>query len=167
MLEVSSFLDAEAIVNAAKKWGAELLHPGYGFLSENAEFARQVESNRMRFVGPTPESMERLGNKESAKKIAEANGVPTLASVRFDEIDDIDDMADKGIEPPYLVKAAGGFVYGIIDQLAVDGFFNGLSAATDGAGSVVRKLQTGRVQQYAAGVVAGALILVLLFVFVI
>ena len=66
-----------------------------------------------------------------------------------------------------LVKAAGGFVYGVIDQLAVDGFFNGLSAATDGAGSVVRKLQTGRVQQYAAGVVAGALILVLLFVFVI
>ena len=108
VLEVSSFLDAEAIVNAARKWGAGLLHPGYGFLSENAEFARQVESNRMRFVGPTPESMERLGNKESAKTIAEARGVPTLASVRFDETHDIDDMADKGIEPPYLVKAAAG-----------------------------------------------------------
>ena len=105
VLEVSSFLDAKAIVRAARKWDADLLHPGYGFLSENADFARQVESAGMRFVGPTPGAMERLGNKESAKKIAEANGVPTLASVRFGEIDDI---ADKGIEPPYLVKAAGG-----------------------------------------------------------
>jgi NADH-quinone oxidoreductase subunit L len=65
------------------------------------------------------------------------------------------------------VKALGGFVYGVLDQKGVDGVFNGLSAATDGAGSVVRKLQTGRVQQYAAAVVAGALILVALFVFVI
>ena len=105
VLEVSSFLDAQAIVDVAKKWSAGLLHPGYGFLSENGEFARQVESAGIRFVGPTPESMERLGNKESAKKIAEANGVPTLASVRSDEVDD---LADKGIEPPYLVKAAGG-----------------------------------------------------------
>ena len=105
VLEVSSFLDGKAIVDAATKWGAGLLHPGYGFLSENAELARQVESAGMRFVGPTPESMERLGNKESAKKIAEANGVRTLASARLDEIDN---LADKGIEPPYLVKAAGG-----------------------------------------------------------
>ncbi len=65
------------------------------------------------------------------------------------------------------VKALGGFVYGVLDQKGVDGVFNGLSAATDGAGSVVRKWQTGRVQQYAAAVVAGALILVALFVFVI
>ena len=65
------------------------------------------------------------------------------------------------------VRALGGFVYGVLDQKGVDGVFNGLSAATDGAGSVVRKWQTGRVQQYAAAVVAGALILVALFVFVI
>ena len=104
-LEVPSFLDGKAIVAAAKTWDAGLLHPGYGFLSENADFARQVESAGIRFVGPTPESMESLGNKESAKKIAEAQGVSTLASVRLDEIDD---LADKGIEPPYLVKAAGG-----------------------------------------------------------
>ena len=64
-------------------------------------------------------------------------------------------------------KALGGFVYGILDQKGVDGVFNGVSAATDGAGSAVRKWQTGRVQQYAAAFVAGALILVVLFVFVI
>lgn len=66
-----------------------------------------------------------------------------------------------------LVKSLGGFVYNIVDQLGVDGFFNGLSAATDGAGSGVRKMQTGRVQQYAASFVAGAILLVVLFVIVI
>jgi NADH-quinone oxidoreductase subunit L len=64
------------------------------------------------------------------------------------------------------VKWLGGLVYGV-DQRGVDGVFNGLSALTDGAGSVVRKWQTGRVQQYAAGFVAGAIILVVLFVFVV
>jgi NADH-quinone oxidoreductase subunit L len=63
-------------------------------------------------------------------------------------------------------KALGGVVYNGVDQIAVDGVFNGLSAAADSAGSALRKLQTGRVQQYASGVVAGALILVVLFVFV-
>ena len=66
-----------------------------------------------------------------------------------------------------VTKAVGGFVYGILDQRGVDGIFNGLSAATDGAGSAVRKWQTGRIQQYAAAFVAGAVILVVLFVFVI
>jgi NADH-quinone oxidoreductase subunit L len=65
------------------------------------------------------------------------------------------------------VKGAGDFVYGTIDQKGVDGVFNGLSAVTDGSGGAVRKWQTGRVQQYAASFVAGALILVVLFVFVI
>jgi len=65
-----------------------------------------------------------------------------------------------------IVKGLGGFVYTILDQRGVDGVFNGLSAAADGAGAAARKLQTGRVQQYAAAFVAGALILVVLFVFV-
>jgi NADH-quinone oxidoreductase subunit L len=66
-----------------------------------------------------------------------------------------------------LVKMLGGLVYNGLDQRGVDGVFNGLSALADGAGSVVRKWQTGRVQEYAAGFVAGAIVLVLLFVFVI
>jgi NADH:ubiquinone oxidoreductase subunit 5 (subunit L)/multisubunit Na+/H+ antiporter MnhA subunit len=65
------------------------------------------------------------------------------------------------------VKGLGVFTYEALDQRGVDGIFNGLSAAADGAGSFVRKWQSGRVQQYAASFVAGALILVLLFVFVI
>ena len=66
-----------------------------------------------------------------------------------------------------LTKALGRFIYDGVDQVGVDGIFNGLSAVADSAGSSVRKLQTGRVQQYASGFVAGALILVVLFVFVI
>ncbi|MFV1961790.1 MAG: NADH-quinone oxidoreductase subunit L [Acidimicrobiia bacterium] len=66
-----------------------------------------------------------------------------------------------------LVKGLGVFVYDTLDQRGVDGVFNGLSAATDGAGSVLRKWQSGRIQQYAASFVAGVLILVALFVFVI
>ncbi len=66
-----------------------------------------------------------------------------------------------------MTKWLGGITYNFLDQLGVDGVFNGLSAAADSAGSSVRKLQTGRVQQYASGFVAGALILVVLFVFVI
>jgi NADH-quinone oxidoreductase subunit L len=64
-------------------------------------------------------------------------------------------------------KFLGGLVYNGLDQLGVDGIFNGLSAVADSAGGSLRKLQTGRVQQYASGFVAGALILVVLFVFVI
>jgi NADH:ubiquinone oxidoreductase subunit 5 (subunit L)/multisubunit Na+/H+ antiporter MnhA subunit len=64
-------------------------------------------------------------------------------------------------------KWLGGFVYNGLDQLGVDGVFNGLSAVADSAGSSLRKLQTGRVQQYASGFVAGVVILVALFVFVI
>ena len=64
-----------------------------------------------------------------------------------------------------LTKGLGGLVYNGLDQIGVDGIFNGISAAADGAGSVVRRLQTGKVQQYATGFVAGALILVIVFVF--
>ncbi len=66
----------------------------------------------------------------------------------------------------WFVKGLGGFVYGTLDQKGVDGIANGLSAAADSAGSVLRKMQTGRVQQYAAFFVAGALVLVVVFVFV-
>jgi len=108
VLEVDSFLDGEAIVAAAEKWNAGFLHPGYGFLSENAGFAERVESAGIVFVGPTAASMKRLGNKETAKKLAEKNGVPTLEAVRSDEPDKLEKLEALGLEPPYLVKAAGG-----------------------------------------------------------
>jgi acetyl/propionyl-CoA carboxylase alpha subunit len=114
VLEVGSFLDGEAIVRAAREWRADLLHPGYGFLSENAPFARRVEEAGIRFVGPTPQDMERLGDKESAKALAAACGVPTLAILGSQEIGEIppdrweNELASRGVRPPYLIKASGG-----------------------------------------------------------
>ncbi len=67
----------------------------------------------------------------------------------------------------FLVKGLGNFVYGVLDQRGVDGVVHGLSAAADGSGSAIRRWQSGRVQQYAASFVGGALLLIIVFVFVI
>jgi len=114
VLEVASFLDGEAIVAAAKRWGAELLHPGYGYLSENAGFAAAVERAGVRFVGPTADSMRALGGKEAARAAAARIGVPTLPALASGELASLapadwpSALAARGIAPPYLVKAAAG-----------------------------------------------------------
>ena len=114
VLEVGSFLDAAAIVAVARSWGAELLHPGYGYLSENAAFAGAVEAAGLAFVGPTAENMLALGGKEGARRLAEAHGVPTLPALLSGELRAQPETAwaqtlqARGIEPPYLVKASGG-----------------------------------------------------------
>ncbi|BDU72018.1 ATP-binding protein [Mesoterricola silvestris] len=114
VLEVGGFLDGPAIVEAARNWGARLLHPGYGYLSENAAFARAVEEAGIRFVGPTPESMLALGGKEAAKAVARACGVPVLEALLSWELaalpsgEWVDALAARGIRAPFLVKASGG-----------------------------------------------------------
>jgi acetyl/propionyl-CoA carboxylase alpha subunit len=114
VLEVSSFLDGAAIVAAARGWGANLLHPGYGFLAENAEFAARVEAAGIAFVGPTPENMRALGAKEPAKALAASCRVPTLSALSGTELQGLPDgkweseLAARQILPPYLVKASGG-----------------------------------------------------------
>lgn len=114
VLEVSSFLNAEEIVKAAKSWKADFLHPGYGFLSENADFASLVEKAGIAFVGPTPENMTAMGGKESSKKIANLHNVPTLNALLSHELKDLaeskweGELAARNITSPYLVKASGG-----------------------------------------------------------
>jgi acetyl/propionyl-CoA carboxylase alpha subunit len=114
VLEVGSFLDGEAIVAAAKSFRAELLHPGYGFLSENALFAELTEAAGIVFVGPRPETMKLLGDKERAKELARKLGVPSLEALGSRELSGLSAqglekaLQGKGLEPPYLVKAAGG-----------------------------------------------------------
>lgn len=114
VLEVGSFLDGEAIVAAAKSFRAELLHPGYGFLSENARFAELTEAAGIVFVGPRPETMKLLGDKERAKELARKLGVPSLEALGSRELSSLSAqelekaLQGKGLEPPYLVKAAGG-----------------------------------------------------------
>ncbi len=73
-----SYLLGEKILEAAKATGAEAIHPGYGLLSENAEFAEQCEAAGIRFIGPTPQQMRDFGLKHTARALAEANDVPLL-----------------------------------------------------------------------------------------
>ncbi len=114
VLFVSSFLNAQEIVSVSKQYGAKLLHPGYGFLSENAAFASMVEIEGMIFVGPTSENMKLMGAKESSKHIASLCGVPTLQALLSHELRDIPQsqwdsaLNKKGIIAPFLVKASGG-----------------------------------------------------------
>src|ERR671920_1302353 len=73
-----SYLRAEAILDAAKRTGAEAIHPGYGFLSENAAFAEACAAAGVVFVGPPPDAMRAMGSKAAAKALMETSGVPLL-----------------------------------------------------------------------------------------
>jgi len=101
ILADGGYLDGDAIIAAAKTSGADAIHPGYGFLSENAGFAAKVIEAGLAWVGPTPKVIEEMGDKLAAKRIAIAANVPTLPSS-----DDASGAADVGF--PLLVKAAAG-----------------------------------------------------------
>jgi len=97
----SSYMDGSAIIDAALQSGAEAIHPGYGFLSENAAFARKVKSNKLIWVGPSPHVIKVMGDKLKAKELAENSGVPTLPMTSNTK--DV-----KSIGYPILIKAAAG-----------------------------------------------------------
>jgi propionyl-CoA carboxylase alpha chain len=96
-----SYLDGKAILEAARAVGAGAVHPGYGFLSENAAFAADVVAAGLAWVGPSPDAIERMGDKLAAKALAEEAGVPTLPGSQ-------DPAAAARVGYPLLVKAAAG-----------------------------------------------------------
>ncbi|HEU4513109.1 MAG TPA: biotin carboxylase N-terminal domain-containing protein [Nocardioidaceae bacterium] len=99
-----SYLSIDAILDAARRTGADAIHPGYGFLSERAPFARAVAEAGLTFVGPSAEVMDRMGRKDVARDVAIAAGVPVVPSAELtgDEVD------ASTIGFPLLVKAAAG-----------------------------------------------------------
>jgi acetyl/propionyl-CoA carboxylase alpha subunit len=104
-----TYLAIEQVIDAATRGGADAVHPGYGFLSERAEFARACAAAGLTFVGPSPEAIERMGSKLEAKRIMAAAGVPVLPGGEIGTGDDfaLDTLAvETGF--PVMVKAAMG-----------------------------------------------------------
>jgi acetyl-CoA carboxylase biotin carboxylase subunit len=103
-----SYLNIEKILDTARRSGAEAIHPGYGFLSENAKFARACKDAGVKFIGPTAESMEMMGSKTRARQNMKKAGVPFVpGSERGLEYDAIERMAEQ-IGYPVMLKAAAG-----------------------------------------------------------
>jgi acetyl-CoA carboxylase biotin carboxylase subunit len=119
----SSYLDVEAILRAARETGAQAIHPGYGFLSENAGFAQRVSDAGLIWVGPAPETIEAMGDKIRARNLMAKAGVP-VSPGSTEPVVDADAAAAEAarIGYPVMVKAAGG------------GGGIGMSAAADEAG---------------------------------
>lgn len=104
-----SYLSIPAILDAAKASGAQAIHPGYGFLSENAEFARAVQAAGLEFIGPDPDSIAAMGNKSAAKQLMLAAGVPCVPGYQgADQSDHTLAAEAKKIGLPVMIKAAAG-----------------------------------------------------------
>ena len=104
-----SYLQAERIIEAAKSTGAEAIHPGFGFLSENAEFVKAVEAAGLVFIGPDENAIASMGDKITSKNIADKAGVSTVPGTP-DAVEDLDEAATKAAEIgyPVMIKASAG-----------------------------------------------------------
>lgn len=103
------YLDIDEIINLAKEKNVDAIHPGYGFLSENHEFARKCEENGIVWIGPRPEVMKKLGDKVSAKKVAVKAGIPIIESNKEDLVNFPITLSEaERIGFPLMLKAAAG-----------------------------------------------------------
>ena len=104
-----SYLDGVKVIEAARQTGAQAIHPGYGFLAENAAFARAVVDAGLVWIGPSPEAIDAMGDKINARNLMEAAGVPVAGGTR-EPVADVDEAVRlaEGIGYPVMVKAAAG-----------------------------------------------------------
>lgn len=132
-----SYLNIDAIIAAAKKANADAIHPGYGFLAENAEFAAAVKAAGLIFIGPTPEAMEVMGSKTSARRAAIAAGVPIVPGTTepLKGLADARDIAAQLGYPVMLKAAAGGGGKGMRQVAAEVELHSALENATSEAQS--------------------------------
>jgi acetyl-CoA carboxylase biotin carboxylase subunit len=118
-----SYLNVPRLISAAEVTGVQAIHPGYGFLSENAHFAEVCRECRFEFIGPSPEAMERLGNKNEARKLAQQAGVPVVPGSQG--------LIERDEEAVALAEAMG---YPVLIKAAAGGGGRGMRVARDGAG---------------------------------
>jgi len=114
----ASYLNVEAVVHAARDSGADAVHPGFGFLAENAAFAEAVEAAGLAFIGPTAAQIRAMGDKREARRIAESAGVPIVPGA-------------EGADGRALVRAANAMGYPVIIKAALGGGGKGMQAAHD------------------------------------
>lgn len=104
-----SYLDMDRIIDVAQQMHCDAIHPGYGFLSENAEFARKCEEHGICFIGPSWQLIERLGDKQSAKKLMLENGIPVVSGSKdIIRSDEEAKAAAEAIGYPVMIKATAG-----------------------------------------------------------
>ena len=125
-----SYLDIGKIISAAKRSGAEAIHPGYGFLSENANFAKQCEAEDLVFIGPNADSIRVMGSKNSARQIVEKAGVPVVPGYDGDEqdVESLKAHADKTGYPILIKAVSGGGGKGMRIVESAEGFSDSLNA---------------------------------------
>src|SRR5262245_34364067 len=116
----ASYLDIAALLRAARESGAHAIHPGYGFLAENADFAAAVEAAGLVFIGPTPEQVRAMGDKRAARNLAKRAGVPVVPGAEGDGTDS-------------LLRAAKKLGYPVMIKAALGGGGKGMRAAADEA----------------------------------
>ena len=118
-----SYRNTEAILAAAKSTGVQAIHPGYGFLSENADFARAVEANGLIWVGPSAEAISAMGDKINARNMMAAAGVPVAPGTQ-----------DPAATVEAAIEAAGSIGYPVMVKAAAGGGGMGMAVANDEAG---------------------------------
>ncbi len=118
-----SYRNTEAILAAAKSTGAQAIHPGYGFLSENADFARAVEANGLVWVGPSADAITAMGDKINARNLMAAAGVPVAPGTQ-----------DPAATVEAAIEAAGSIGYPVMVKAAAGGGGMGMAVANDEAG---------------------------------
>ncbi|MEM7099104.1 MAG: carboxyl transferase domain-containing protein [Pseudomonadota bacterium] len=105
---VQAYLDIEQLIDIAKTHDCDCVHPGYGFLSENAQFAQACADNNITFIGPTPQTLSLFGDKVQARELADSLGIPIIPGTAVTSSDDVRSFAQEYGLPLMLKAAAGG-----------------------------------------------------------